>query len=418
MPSRTKRSGPLPRVDSHSNDRAPATSHDRLTSLDAVRGVAMVIMALDHVRDFFHIGAMSFAPDDLTRTTPLLFFTRWVTHLCAPTFVFTAGVGSYLRLKRDGSKARLSWFLLTRGLWLIGIELTVMRLAMNFSFAAQYPWLLLILWAIGMSMIALALLIHLPRPLLAVVSAAGLLLHNTLDGLRPAQFGSFAPFWQMAHQPGVFLVGGMPVVVGYPVLPWIALMAAGFCAGPIFTWERERRRRVSLVAGVVLIALFVALRTVNVYGDPRPWSTQPEASLTALSFLNATKYPPSLAFLALTMGAAMVILAWLEWRPLSSRHPFVLFGRVPFFYYVVHFWVAHILAAIFAWVRYGSAARAFLFAPLPSMGGPSRLFPPDFGYSLWVAYVVWIGVVALMYPLCRWFERLKFAKRRWWTGYL
>ncbi len=397
---------------------APTSHSDRLISLDALRGVAMVIMALDHVRDFFHIGAMSFSPDDLTRTTPILFFTRWVTHMCAPTFVFGAGVGSFLRLKRDGSKARLSWFLLTRGVWLIAIELTVMRLAMNFSFAPQYPWLLLILWAIGISMVALALLIHLPRPMLALFSIAVLFLHNALDGLRAAQFGSFAPLWQMAHQPGVFLVGGIPVVVAYPVLPWIALMAAGFCAGPLFTLERERRRRVFLAAGLGLIALFVALRALNLYSDPRPWSTQPAAIFTVLSFLNATKYPPSLAFLALTMGAAMLILAFLERRSLSSRHPLVLFGRVPFFYYVGHFWVAHILAAIFAWVRYGSAARAFLFAPLPSMGGPGRLFPADFGYSLAVTYIVWIGVVVLMYPLCRWFAGVKFAQRRWWAGYL
>ncbi len=378
----------------------------------------MVIMALDHVRDFFHADAMSFAPDDLARTTPILFFTRWVTHVCAPAFVFTAGVGSFLRLKREGSKARLSWFLFTRGLWLIAIELTVMRVAMNFSFATQYPWLLLILWAIGVSMIALAVLIHLPRPVLAAFSIAVLFLHNALDGLRAAQFGSFAPLWQMAHQPGVFLVGGIPVVVGYPVLPWIALMAAGFCAGPVFTLERERRRRVFLVAGLVLIALFVALRALNVYGDPRPWSAQPAASVTVLSFLNATKYPPSLAFLAMTMGAAMLILALLERRSLTSRHPFVVFGRVPFFFYVVHFWVAHLLAASFSWLRYGSTARAFVFAPVPSMGGPSRLFPPDFGYSLAVTYLVWIAVVVLMYPLCRWFAGVKFSRRRWWAGYL
>jgi uncharacterized membrane protein len=175
---------------------------------------------------------------------------------------------------------------------------------------------------------------------------------------------------------------------------------------------------VFLAAGLGLIALFVALRALNVYSDPRPWSTQPAAIFTVLSFLNATKYPPSLAFLALTMGAAMLILAFLERRSLSSRHPLVLFGRVPFFYYVGHFWVAHILAAIFAWVRYGSAARAFLFAPLPSMGGPSRLFPADFGYSLAVTYIVWIGVVGLMYPLCRWFAGVKFAQRRWWAAYL
>jgi len=395
-----------------------ASTRPRLTAVDALRGGVMVIMALDHVRDFFHTGAMLFAPEDLSRTTPVLFMTRWITHICAPTFFFLAGMSAGFRLERSRSKRELSWFLLTRGLWLVFLEATVMRFALNFTTDLRYPLLLLVLWALGVSMIVLAALLHLPLRALAVVSVALIVLHNTLDGVQAARFGAFAPVWQILHQPGLFLLAGMPIIVGYPVLPWIGVMAAGYCMAPLFTLDADRRHRVLTRTGLALIALFVMLRFVNVYGNPFPWAQQPTPLLTVLSFLNVTKYPPSLDFVLITIGPALLALSWFERLGLRREHPLAVIGRVPLFYFIVHFWLAHLLASLFAWLRYGSASFAYLFAPLPSVGGPRELFPPDFGYPLWVVYVVWIGVVVAMYPLCRWFDALKSRRRAWWLSYL
>jgi uncharacterized membrane protein len=393
-------------------------STTRLTGVDALRGLVMVIMALDHVRDFFHDGAMVFSPEDLTRTTPILFFTRWITHVCAPAFVFLAGVGAFLRFRRDGSKWQLSRFLLIRGLWLVFLEVTVMRLAFNFTFALQYPVLLLVLWALGVSMMALAVLIHLPTRVLALSSITVIGLHNLFDGFQASQFGALSAAWTILHQPGVFTLAGMPFVVGYPVLPWVAVMAAGFCFGELYSLSPVDRRRVIATIGMTLIVLFVLLRIINVYGDPSPWSYQESALFTTLSFLRTTKYPPSLDFILMTLGPAFLALAYLEWRRPGANHPLVVIGRVPLFYFVVHFWAIHLLSSFMAWLRYGNASFAFLFSPLPSMGGPRELFPPDFGYPLWVVYVVWIGIVLLLYPLCRWFADLKARRKSWWLSYL
>ena len=391
----------------------------RLPVLDALRGLAIVIMTLDHVRDFFHAGAMTFSPEDLAHTTPMLFFTRWITHFCAPVFMFLAGAGAYLQLQRDGWAApRLSRFLWTRGLWLVFLELTIMRLAMNFSLDPGYPFLLLVLWALGISMIALSVLIRLPLPLIAILSAVVVLFHNMGDGIRAAQFGAFAPLWNVLHQPGVFVLGGVAVFVAYPVLPWIAVMAAGYCFGPVLLKEPGPRRRTMIVSGLLLIALFVIYRSNNGYGDPAPWSVQGSAAMTVVSFLRTTKYPPSVMFLLMTMGPALLVMAWLDGRRLRPGHPLVVIGRVPMFYYVGHFWLAHALAAFAAGVQYGSSSLAFLFSPLPSMGGSRALFPPDFGYPLWATYVAWIAVVLLMYPLCCWYAAVKARRTDWWLGYL
>ena len=396
----------------------PPPAH-RLPAIDALRGLVMVIMTLDHVRDFFHAGAMAFSPEDLAQTTPILFFTRWITHFCAPVFMFLAGAGAYLQLQRDGwSTPRLSRYLVTRGLWLVIMELTIMRLAMNFSVDSSSPFLLLVLWALGFSMIVLAALIHLPLPLIAAASALVLLFHNMDDGVRAAQFGAFAPVWNLLHQPGAFLVAGHPVVVGYPVLPWIAVMAAGYCFGPVLLKEQGPRRRTMILSGLILIAAFVIYRGNNGYGDPAPWSPQGSFAMTVASFLRTTKYPPSLMFVLMTMGPALLVMAWLDARRLRPNHPLVVIGRVPMFFYVLHFWMAHTLAAIAAVVRYGAASFSFLFSPLPSMGGSRALFPPDFGDPLWVTYAAWIVVVLLMYPLCRWYAALKARRTDWWLGYL
>jgi uncharacterized membrane protein len=237
--------------------RSVTPSTARVAAVDVLRGAVMVLMALDHTRDFIHVGAMSFAPEDLARTTPFLFITRWVTHICAPTFVFLAGAAAFLRLNRDGSKTALSRFLWTRGLWLVLLEVTIMRLGMNFSLGPPNPVLLLILTALGISMIALSALIYLPRRVLLCLSIATMAFHNLLDAVQASQFGAFAGVWNLLHQQGVFTIRGNAIVVGYPVLPWIAVMAAGFCCGPILLMDAGRRRRVLLIAGCAMTIGFV-----------------------------------------------------------------------------------------------------------------------------------------------------------------
>jgi uncharacterized membrane protein len=411
---------------------AGSASSSRLASLDAWRGLVMVIMALDHVRDFIHAGAMIGSPENLATTTPILFFTRWITHVCAPVFMFSAGTGAYFKWQREGSKAQLSWFLVSRGLWLVVLELTVMRLAMNFSVSLQYPILLLVLWALGLSMVMLAALVHLPMKALMVVSAVLILGHNAFDGVPAATLGAWAPLWNVLHQQGVVFAFGMPVVTAYPLIPWIGVMAAGFCFGPVMTMAVPARRRVMIQGGLVMLAAFAVLRTFNLYGEPSHWAQQEALGMSVVSFLRATKYPPSLLFLLMTMGSALLLLAWIERgsgnRDQGSgardrgaagwRRPLVVIGRVPLFYYVVHFWLIHVVAAVLAFVKYGTASLAWLFMPLPSMGGPAQPFPPGFGYPLWAAYGAWIAVVLMMYPLCRWFARVKERRNDWWLGYL
>ena len=388
----------------------------RLQAVDALRGLVMIIMALDHTRDFFHSGAMSFPPEDLARTTPALFFTRWITHFCAPVFMFAAGMGAFLWLQRNNSKGQLSRFLWTRGLWLVVLELTVMRLAFYFNFDPGLPIIFLVLCALGGSMIALAALVHLPIRALAALSVAVIALHNCLDGIQASQFGRMAWIWNLIHQPGAIPLGGTVIFVGYPLIPWIAVMAAGFCFGQVFLLEPPARRRIFVRLGFALTFGFVVMRTLNVYGDPVPWSRQSSGVFTLLSFLRSTKYPPSLDFLLMTIGPALLVLAYFDRCRLKASNPLLVFGRTPLFYFIVHFFSIHALLVLLTWLRYGNAP--FLFLPLPQLGGSRQLFPPDFGYSLWVVYAVWIGIVALMYPLCRWFAQLKARRKDWWLSYL
>jgi uncharacterized membrane protein len=380
----------------------------RLTSIDAVRGAVMIVMALDHVRDFLHRDAMSFSPTDLARTTPVLFLTRWITHFCALVFLFTAGIGAFLWWQRGHTRKQLSFFLVTRGVWLIVLELTIMRLAYNFNYSTRYPILLLVLWVIGACMIGMAALVWLPARLLAVLSVAVIALHDCLDGVKGLT---------LVHQIGAFRLGGALVIVGYPLVPWIAVMAAGFSIGPVFLMEPARRRRILLAIGAVSTATFFVLRALNVYGDPAPWSWQPSAIQTVLSFLNCTKYPPSLAFLLMTLGPALFALAWADRLVFKPANPLLVFGRVPLFYFIAHFYVAHAIADVLALLRYGGRSFTFLFDPVPSMGGPRQLFPPDFGYDLWVVYVVWALIVIALYPACRWFGKIKTRRQSWWVSY-
>jgi uncharacterized membrane protein len=387
----------------------------RLTSVDALRGLIMVIMALDHVRDFFHSGAMSFLPEDLARTNAALFLTRWITHFCAPVFFFTAGIGAYFWLSRPGrTQAGLSKFLFTRGVWLIILELTAVRFALLLNLTSG-PLLLTILWALGASMVILAVLCRLPVRVLAPLSLAVIALHNLTDPIQAANFGRLAFLWNILHQQGAFVAGGIVVVVAYPILPWAFVMAAGYCFGRILQLEPERRQRMLFRIGIAATAAFLALRALNIYGDPSPWSAAIPGK-TILSFLRCTKYPPSLLFLLMTLGPAIALLGWLDRVRLSRSNPLVIIGRVPLFFFLAHLLLAHLLAFPLALLRYGAAG--FLLSPMPSTGGSKQLYPADFGYSLPVVYLIWISVVVLLYPLCVWFSRVKQRRNDWWLSYL
>ena len=397
-----------------------------MDAIDALRGAIMIVMALDHVRDFIHRAAITSSPTDLARTTPVLFFTRWVTHFCAPGFMFTAGLGAFLWWQQGPSRGsgqgrprkELSTFLVTRGLWLVVLELTIMRFAYDFDVSLSYPFLLLVLWVLGLCMIALAALVWIPEQWLAVLSIAVIALHNLLDGVNAPRFGSVAPLWNLLHQPGAFRVAGTVAIVGYPLVPWVAVMALGFCAGRIFLMDPASRQRRLIAIGSALTAAFLVLRALNIYGDPVPWSVQPVPGFTALSFLNTTKYPPSLAFLLMTLGPLLIALALFDRARPARVHPLIVYGRVPLFYFVTHFYAAHAAAALLAYVRYGSPALRFMVGPIPSMGGSATLFPPDFGYPLWAAYAVWAIIVIGLYPACRRFAQMKAAGHSWWLRYL
>jgi len=390
----------------------------RIQSVDALRGAIMMLMAIDHIRDYVSRSAQQFLPTDLTRTTPALFLTRWITHFCAPVFMLTAGLGAYFWMTRGHhSKGELSRLMISRGIWLIALEVTILRLI----FFSQISWtanpvILIILWAIGISMIGLAGLIYLPMRVIAAVSIAIMALHNLLDHVSDERFGRAAWIWDILHQQNVVAFHGIKFVTAYPVLPWIGVMAGGYCLGTVFEWDADRRRRFLMRLGLVLAAAFVVVRAVNVYGDPLRWSHQASPVFTVLSFLNVTKYPPSLDFLLMTLGPAMVALAWLERFHFHSTNPLIVFGRVPFFYYAAHLLLAHLIAIGMNFVRYG--AKSFLLIAPPSMGGPSQLFPVGYGFPLWTVDAVWVVVILLLYPACLWFARLKQRRHDWWLTYL
>lgn len=391
---------------------APASSPGgaRLESVDLLRGLVMVIMALDHTRDFFHFSAMhGFDPTDLTRTTPAIFFTRWITHYCAPIFSFLAGTGVFLAAQRGKSKRELSWFLVTRGLWLIVLELTFFNWAWSFNFNPQANWGLVI-WALGWSMIVLAALIHLP---LRAVMAFGLTMifgHNLLDAVKPESFGAWAGLWNVLHVPGSFKLGsGFSFWVLYPLIPWVGIMAAGYGFGAIFQLPAEVRQRWLWRLGLGAIAAFVVLRWSNGYGDLQPWSRQSTGIMTVASFLNCTKYPPSLCYLLMTLGPGLILLVLLERRTPVVLRPLLAFGRVPMFYYLLHIPLIHGLANAWFLQKYG-------FADF-NVDNPAKM-PPDAGGGIVLVYLVWIGVILLLYPACRWFAGVKRRRREAWLSYL
>ena len=384
----------------------------RLEAIDVLRGFVMVLMALDHTRDFFHGGAIrGLDPMAAATTTPALYATRWITHLCAPAFLLLAGIGARLSLDRGRTPGELARFLLTRGLWLIVLEMTwVQWVGWNwaFDFRLHHGF---VLWAIGWSMIALAALVHVPPAVAAGVGLALMAGHNLLDGLKPADFGAWAGVWRVLHEGGrVPLGGGHVLAAGYPLIPWIGVMAAGYGLGGWYRLESAVRRRRLAVLGAAAVAGFFGLRLSGAYGDPRPWNAAAEGVASVYSLLDCRKYPPSLGYLLMTLGPALLLLAWWERGTGAWGRALQAIGRVPLFFYLLHLPLLHGLALLTGLARGQEVGWLYgLERPKP---------PPEAGFGLPGTYVAWGVAVALLYPVCVRFDAYKRRRRSAWLGYL
>lgn len=378
----------------------------RFDAIDILRGVVICLMVLDHVRDYFHASGQ-FDPMLLDRTNPALLATRWITHFCAPTFVFLAGVSAFLQRANGKTTADLSRFLVTRGLWLILLELTVVGIAWQFVPALAF---LQVIWAIGWGMVAMAALVWLPVRAVLAVGVAIIVGHNLLDPIPAEALGAGAPLWNFLHEAAFTKVGALPVLFGYPVLPWIGVMAFGYGVGRVFTLPEAQRRRTLLVLGLSMTAAFLALRGVQVYGDPRPWAVQDALWKTIGDFVNVQKYPPSLDYVLMTLGPVLALIPALERLKGPVAAFFLPFGRAPLFVYVLHIYLAHGAAWLIS-VLMGYPPTALIN---PFFTG----IPDGWGFSLLATYGVWALMLAILYPLARWFADVKRRRRDWWLGYL
>jgi uncharacterized membrane protein len=388
-------------------------NNSRIQSIDFLRGLVMIIMALDHVRDYFHSDAYLFSPTDLTQTTGILFFSRWITHFCAPVFVFLSGTSAFLS-GRFKSKKDLSVFLLTRGLWLIFLEVTI--LAFAWFFDPEFHTVILgVIWAIGLSMVFLAGLIHLPFKAILVIGLAIVFGHNAFDDFHvESGFGHIV--WAALHD-GAFFETGLffNIMLFYPVLPWAGLMALGYCFGRIYgkEFEATRRKQILFKTGLAATLLFVGLRALNVYGDSQLWTEQSSIGLTILSFLDTSKYPPSLLYLLMTIGPALLLLSFLERLEKPWTKPIIVIGRVPMFYYVLHIYLIHFLAMLAAETT-GFGWKSLILTQWVNANPGLK----GFGFDLWVVYLIWALVVVALYPLCRRYNNYRTNHReKWWLSY-
>lgn len=387
---------------------------NRVESIDVLRGLVMIIMALDHVRDYFHIGANTGDPLDLNTTTPFLFFTRWITHFCAPVFVFLSGASIYLQSLRK-TKKELSLFLIKRGLWLMFVEVAIVTFGWSFDF--QYHTLFLqVIWAIGISMFILGLLIHLPFKVFVLLGALIVLLHNVLDFPEavPGYKGGF--FLDLIHSARFAFypyITNHAIIIAYPFLPWTGLMIMGYGFGKIMELP-DRKKRLNRM-GIALIILFVLLRFSNLYGDPLDWNVQRNAFYTFLSFINVHKYPPSLLYMCITIGPALLFLSFIDQIKNKVTDVLKIYGRVAMFYYLLHLYLIHVLCMIDYLIRGNNLLDAYS-KPLTT---PFYFLTAGVGYNLPVVYAIWLFVILLLYPLCKWYDRYKTNhKEKWWLNYL
>ena len=387
----------------------PATSaRPRLDFVDALRGLILCLMVLDHTREFFHLGAYQYDPLDLDRTHLAVWLTRWITHLCAPTFVFLSGVSIFLQKANGKTGWPLSAFLLTRGLWLVVLELTVLDFGWNF--AAPFVFLQ-VFWAIGVSMIFMAALVWLPRHIVLAVGVVIVAGHNLLDGVDAQSLpGAAQVAWRLFMQPGG--LGPVPGFIAYPAVPWLGIMCLGYGIAPWLARPDNRTRNLMRLSAA-MIALFLTLRIPNLYGDGRPWQVPAHPGWTPLAILDVTKYPPSLDYALVTLGITLVLACGLHALPEKLVRPFLAFGRTPLFTYMAHLYVLHGLAMIIGLIRGVPAADFMGF-----LSDGTRLARAHWGLPLWATYLVWLGVLAALYPASSAYARYRAAHKRWWTSYL
>lgn len=389
---------------------------NRIESIDFLRGLVMIIMALDHVRMYFALGTWYAEPTNLATTTPLLFFTRWITHFCAPVFVFLAGTSAFLYGRKRGNVKQTAWFLFTRGLWLIFVELVIVNFAWTFDITYSLR-ILQVIWAIGVSMIVLSALVFLPNSVIFVIGLVLVFGHNLLDSVTMQGSSALDIIWYALHQPHTGLTASGHVInFVYPVLPWIGLMALGYEFGTLYQPEVavEQRRRWLLLIGIGATLLFILLRGFNSYGEPHPWRAQNTAIFSVMSFLNTTKYPPSLQFLLMTMGPALIFLSAFEAAGNIRIKPVVVFGRVPLFFYVLHLYLIHGLATLLL-IFMGHDWHEYIFSANGIRSGTLS----NFGLPLKLVYIIWILVVVLLYPICRWYQTYRENNHsKQWLSYL
>ncbi|HMI02181.1 MAG TPA: heparan-alpha-glucosaminide N-acetyltransferase domain-containing protein [Pedobacter sp.] len=387
----------------------------RITAIDFLRGAIMIIMALDHVRDYLYSGSFFYDPLDLTKTSGILFFTRWITHFCAPVFMLLAGTSAFLTGQKK-TKKELSLFLLKRGLWLIFLEMIVVNFAWNFNIT--FPMFFFItIWALGVSMILLAAIIHLPIKWILGICLTIIAGHNLLDDIHVAGNSLPAFGWSLLHDQQFFTWHKTVFLVGYPIIPLMAVMPLGYCLGMWYTadYDTGKRQKNLLILGGLAIVSFIILRYANVYGDPVKWEVQKNTLFTFLSFINVSKYPPSLLYLLMTLGAALLFLSFTEKLRGGVVKVVSIYGRVPMFYYLIHIYVIHLVAIVASALTPGQDWKIWILTkPI--------WFTTDlkgYGFSLPVAYLVWIIIVIALYPLCKRYDAYKQSnKQKWWLSYL
>jgi uncharacterized membrane protein len=389
----------------------------RIESIDILRGLVMVFMAIDHTRDYFTY--LRFEPEAIEQTYYALFFTRWITHFCAPLFFFLAGTGAFFYGQRRTPR-ELSRFLWTRGLWLIFVEFTIVGFAWSFIPGFGFGG---VVWALGASMVIMAAAVRLPIRWLGTLAVAMIVGHDLLDKVRPSQFGSFAWLWSVLHvRGGIQLPGGFRTFVLFPLVPWVGVMAAGYVFGTFYLWDHRQRKRAMAMLGLAMIVAFIFLRATNLYGNPPPgphgvsqgdWHIQPTVEKTVILFLDVEKYPPSLQFLLMTLGPGILLLAWLDGKEVSGLFkPLLVFGRVPMFYYILHLYVIHLLAVLMAvlfhqpaeWLLHGAFMRNDI--------------PDGYGHGLPFIYLMWFVTLVILYFPCAWFMGVKQRRKDWWLSYL
>jgi uncharacterized membrane protein len=384
----------------------------RVYSIDLMRGLVMIIMALDHVRDLMHTTALTQQPTNLATTTPVLFFTRWITHLCAPTFVFLSGISAFLSMKSKNDLQTTRRFLLSRGLWLIVLEFTLINFGVWFDIHFAV-FMFSVVAAIGFGFIILSLLLKLPPKAIGIIGLAIVFLHNLAPVIPGSDTFVVKKVMMPFFAPGAFPLGAdRLLLVGYPPIPWLGIMLVGFAAGRLFELEELQRRSLLLKVGLRAIGLFILFRFINIYGDAAPWSPQKSNGFTFLSFINVTKYPPSLDFCLLFLGIMFLIVAAVQGIKNRWTEVVCVYGKVPLFYFLVHWYIIHPLVFIMVWLQgFKSSDMVFGF----NFGRPKS----GSGLELGAIYLVWMGIVAVMYPLCRWYGRYKERhKEKKWLRYL